>query len=126
MKRYVSLIFILILLCVIMGCKRGSVYPTRKFKATKVYSGTNENLNAIWKNYDYGNLYAVGDNGVILSSSEPETEWTVEDSPTKANLYDIAGDRGTYYAVGNDSAGKNISLNMMDIIGQLYRVNLWF
>ncbi len=128
MKRSWLLIFGFILLCTLtIGCGGGgggSDSSSRVFRSTKLTSGTTENLNDIW--YNYNQFCVVGNNGTILSSTTSVADqpngWTLNTSPTDADLYDITGKGDTYYAVGVDSAtNKNKILKFNGTIWSLLK-----
>jgi photosystem II stability/assembly factor-like uncharacterized protein len=65
-------------------------------------------LNSVWESAG-GDVYAVGDNGVILHSTPTSHTWTQESTGTTANFYDVWGASGQVFAAGNN-AGNPVVL----------------
>jgi hypothetical protein len=80
---------------------------------------TNKNLNGVW-GYSWNNIFAVGDEGTIVTSVDGAQTWTAMTSNTTANLNDVwgwdddhlvaVGDNGTVMVYNPPSATRTWSL----------------
>lgn len=64
-------------------------------------SGTTRDLNGL-AFYDLNNGIAVGDSGIILSTTNGGTTWTLQSSVTNTNLYAVSYISANWVAVGSD------------------------
>jgi photosystem II stability/assembly factor-like uncharacterized protein len=75
---------ILILICILVSISK--LFPQNS-GWTKVNSGTEINLNAVYS--FFGDIVVVGDSGIILNSTDLGETWSKIQSPTNFNLNDV-------------------------------------
>jgi hypothetical protein len=70
-------------------------------------SGTEEDLHAVWSSGS--EVWAAGDDGVVLASHDGGSSWRRIDSGTEEDLRAIAGAPGGVYVSGENGVLKKIS-----------------
>ncbi len=118
-----------VVLIIIIFSTLSSAQPVWNYQ----YSGTTNNLNRIIrKNSTNGpQLFVVGDNGIILRSSNSGLIWEIINSNTNSNLYSIGISSSTGYTVGSNGTiirttdeGKNWSAMISNTTNSLKEIRI--